>query len=152
MLEGTKRFLLGAEYVAWLESEVDRCLRRPSLFQKKVFVSAAGIPMSWKIEADALTDEDWATIADICAPNMDPFFHVVPVPTGGIKLAKAFEKYVTPFSTTILVVDDVWTTGKSMVDVIVKTSPVSAAFKGFVAFARCQLLPTWVDCFMQTRW
>ena len=30
------------------------------LFQEQDFISHAGIPMTWKIEMDALTDAEWA--------------------------------------------------------------------------------------------
>jgi hypothetical protein len=123
-----------------------------ALFKKKSFVSAAGIYLTWKIECDAMTDEDWQTIADICGPQLVPFNSVYGVPTGGEKLARAFEKYKTPFSTTVLFVDDVWTTGKSMKDAIDKHDPRAANIRGFVAFARNQKLPFWVDCWMHTKW
>jgi hypothetical protein len=129
--------------------------QRPSLFQKKSFVSAAGIPLSWKIECDAMTNEDWQTIADICAPKMDQFFSVMSVPTGGNKLAQAFYKHITPKARVVLFVDDVWTTGHSMlcrIDQFSRVKTPREEVRGFVAFARCQSLPAWVDCFMLTKW
>ena len=84
-----------------------------ALFKKGTFTSAAGILLPWKIECDALTDEDWETLAVIIASKC-MFGSVFGVPTGGEKLAKALEKYITPGLSIRLVVDDVFTTGKTL--------------------------------------
>ena len=34
-----------------------------NLFVKEDFISHAGNPLTWKIECDALSDDDWACIA-----------------------------------------------------------------------------------------
>lgn len=84
-----------------------------TLFKKGIFKSAAGILLPWKIECDALTDEDWETIAFIIASKCE-FGSVFGVPTGGEKLAKALEKYITVGLSVKLVVDDVFTTGTTL--------------------------------------
>jgi len=33
------------------------------LFQRVDFISHAGIPMSWKIECDAISNDEWIAIA-----------------------------------------------------------------------------------------
>ena len=33
------------------------------LFQTVDFISHAGLPLTWKIECDALSDDEWKTIA-----------------------------------------------------------------------------------------
>ena len=105
------------------------------LFQWGKFQSAAGISLDWKIECDALTADDWQCIAAVGMRRLPQFGGVVGVPTGGRALAKAFEPYRMTGVARMLVVDDVWTTGKSMgtfVDGIEKLGE----WWGFVAFAR----------------
>jgi len=102
------------------------------------FIGAGGKELDWKINCDSLTDDDLTNIARIAVPHLPYFSMVHGVPTGGLRLAKAFEAHVNPKAKAILVVDDVWTTGKSMcnfIDNLQKphdTSPVWA----FVIFNR----------------
>lgn len=100
-----------------------------SLFQLGDFVSHAGVNLSWKIECDALTDADWDCLAKMISERCQ-FGSVYGIPRGGVKLQNALEKYVNPDSKTRLVVDDVYTTGKSMDDVM-QNGDI-----GFVVFAR----------------
>lgn len=116
------------------------------LFKKQKFVSAAGLELTWRIECDDLTIEDWRQIAAISAPNLPPFKRALGVPRGGILLATELTKYVKPKSDITLVVDDVWTTGKSMND-FAKFHDLKT-WVGFVAFSR-GVLPPLVKCFMQ---
>jgi len=103
-----------------------------NLFQLGSFVSHAGKKLNWKIECDALTDEDWECIAEMIAERTR-FGSVYGIPRGGVKLQKALEKYVIPGHPIRLVVDDVYTTGKSMKDVMTGTD------LGFVVFARSRI-------------
>ena len=66
----------------------------------------------YKIEADALTDEDIETLAWIIAQK-GKFRSVYGVPTGGTRLANALEKYKSDTGVR-LIVDDILTTGASM--------------------------------------
>lgn len=100
-----------------------------NLFQLGKFVSHAGNELEWKIECDALTDEDWDCLAKMIAEKTE-FGSVYGIPRGGTKLANALEKYKNPKSIIHLVVDDVWTTGKSMREVM------KPGDLGFVVFAR----------------
>lgn len=115
------------------------------LFIKKNFISAAGLALTWKIECDALTPDDWYAIAAICAPSLPSFGRVVAVPKGGKLLAAEFEKFVKQNEQRILVVDDVWTTGSSMAKIGIGFDK----WIGFVAFARGEL-PAHVFAFMTT--
>ncbi len=118
-----------------------------NLFQWGAFTSASGKPLQWKIECDALTDEDWQCIANIGMYVLPPFGGVAYVPTGGAKLARAFKPYCMLGTDRWLVVDDVWTTGKSMWD-HVETMNITD-WVGFVAFSRGPM-PNNVKCFMRT--
>ena len=100
-----------------------------NLFQLGKFTSHAGNELDWKIECDALTDDDWECLAKMISEKTE-FGSVYGIPRGGTKLAQALEKYITPGHPLRLVVDDVYTTGKSMKDVMVGDD------LGFVVFAR----------------
>jgi len=117
------------------------------LFVRKDFISAAGLPLRWKIECDALTAKDWAAIADICGPLLPTFGRVIGIPRGGLQLAREIGRYCRPSSPVTLMVDDVWTTGQSMT----KAAEGLSEWIGFVAFARGSR-PAHVRAFMETRW
>ena len=100
-----------------------------NLFQLGRFTSHAGSELNWKIECDALTDADWECLAEMIAERTR-FGSVYGIPRGGTKLANALQKYCDPKYSLRLVVDDVYTTGKSMKDVMQGND------LGFVVFAR----------------
>jgi hypothetical protein len=120
--------------------------KRSSLFQSGDFVSAAGPRLSWKIECDSLTDTDWKTIAEQSVDHLPKFRQAVGVPRGGLTLAGYLNEYADPSSDLILVVDDVWTTGKSMTSFVLAN--LTGHWRGFVAFSRGEL-PDYVTCFAQ---
>jgi hypothetical protein len=86
-----------------------------NLFQTGVF-DLVSRQSFFKIECDALTDQDIETLTTMLWLCLKPqrYSHVYGVPTGGERIAKAFEKYLQHNAFRILVVDDVWTTGKSI--------------------------------------
>lgn len=100
-----------------------------NLFQLGEFISHAGNQLQWKIECDALTDDDWECLAEMISERTR-FGSVYGIPRGGVKLAEALEKYITPKHPIRLIVDDVYTTGKSMKEVMKEND------LGFVIFAR----------------
>ena len=86
-------------------------LKKIMLFSKFDFVSHSGLPLNWKIDCDALTDDDLNTLAFVISQKFK-FGSVVGIPTGGIRLETALRPYIT--TGPRLLVDDVLTTGKSM--------------------------------------
>ena len=83
-----------------------------NLFQRKFFISHAGLPLNWKIECDALTAEDWKGIARMIMDyETRPFGSVEGIPRGGLPLAVALTEYATEGPP--MIVDDVYTTGAS---------------------------------------
>ena len=85
------------------------------LFQRGDFTLSGGARSDFKIDCDALSDEDWDTLAYLAAKRLPKFGSVSGVPEGGLKFAKALEKYVSGYPDAgYLIADDVWTTGASM--------------------------------------
>lgn len=86
-----------------------------SLFQLGDFILRSGKQSGWKIQCEYLTNEDWRALAFMAAEILPPFGSVEPVPTGGIAFATALRFYADPDeSDTILIAEDVVTTGGSM--------------------------------------
>jgi orotate phosphoribosyltransferase len=83
-----------------------------NLFEKKKWIMHSGEASDFKIECDALTYDDWDTIAYLISKHFS-FVNVVGVPLGGLALAKALKKYKKSLG-PLLIVDDVLTTGTSM--------------------------------------
>lgn len=92
------------------------CDPKPSLFRRGSFTLNSGMYSPFKIDCDALTDEDIRTIAWMIDSRLPECFGVVEgVPTGGLRLAEAMRSYARPNDTSqLLIVDDVWTTGNSI--------------------------------------
>ena len=88
-----------------------------NLFQKINFTSHAGLPLNWKIECDALTEDDWKGLARMIMDyETRSFGSVEGIPRGGIPLANALSEYATEGPP--MIVDDVYTTGKSFTDYV----------------------------------
>ena len=89
-----------------------------NLFQKIDFISHAGLPMKWKIECDALTENDWECLTQMII-ELEPqkWRAAVGIPRGGIPLGMALNKFGTGNPDhPILIADDVYTTGTSFKD------------------------------------
>jgi hypothetical protein len=114
-----------------------------SLFQRKTFKMHSGQMTNFKIECDNLSDEDIETFAMVIAEHI-VFGRVVGVPTGGIRIAKALEKYCdNDPNLPVLLVDDVLTTGKSMEEVKDELVKEEDIVIGVVLFARGPC-PAWI--------
>lgn len=109
-----------------------------TLFVPGDFLAHSGQVLHWKIECDALTDEDWTCLSIILAPQLKPFGFVLGIPRGGIILASLLRPYSTG-NETLLIVDDVLTTGRSMEEQRAGRDDVIGA----VAFARGPC-PSWI--------
>ena len=83
------------------------------LFQRGTFQLHSGEVSSWKIDCDALTDNDISTLARMIHESV-VFGYVEWVSGGGERLGKAMLKWRNVYSSTLLIVDDVLTTGASM--------------------------------------
>ena len=117
-----------------------------SLFQLGNFTLHSGGKSFWKIDCDALSSEDWATLAKMVYENVDRFRRVVGVPQGGLKLAIALKPYCFPNPEyPTLIVDDVLTTGDSMTKM---KKTISGKVIGAVIFARGRC-PDWVVALFQ---
>lgn len=121
------------------------------LFRWGQFKSAAGHDLDWKIECDALDEDDWRCIASVCAPMVGPFRDVVGVPRGGLKLAQAIRSRRSRRAERVLVVDDVWTTGMSMMRVVAELGLQPGEWRGLVVFSRTYRLPPEVFCFCEVK-
>lgn len=108
--------------------EAGREMERTALFRAGTFTMHSGGVAAWKIECDSLTSADWAGLAAMAVERIGPFGNVVGVPRGGIPFADALRPYAT--TGPRLVVDDVLTTGASMLEVM------RPGDNGLVAFAR----------------
>jgi len=111
-----------------------------NLFSKKDWIMHSGGIAQYKINCDALTDDDIETLAWIISQK-GPIKAVYGVPTGGSRLGNSLKKYVTPLIGINLIVDDVLTTGKSMEEAKILKHWADAV--GVVIFARNQC-PKWV--------
>lgn len=104
-----------------------------NLFQFAEFILASGKPSKFKIECNAITPEEWHSLARIVRPILPPYGRAFGVPTGGDVWASILDHYSTPGEKRYLLVDDVWTTGRSMQLSIIRNA---APWHGVVLFAR----------------
>ena len=85
------------------------------LLKTLTFKSHSGLDLSWKIEMDVLSDEDWSTICKMILEVSPPFHSAIGIPRGGVKLGELLNEHATgKEEDPICIVDDVLTTGKSM--------------------------------------
>ena len=112
-----------------------------TLFKTGYFTLHSGSKSYWKIDCDALTDNDWRTLAQMVYERVGHFRRVIGVPQGGLKLALALRHlcFPNPEYPTLLV-DDVLTTGASMEKLRETTA---GACIGAVVFAR-GACPDWI--------
>lgn len=125
------------------------------LLSRGRFRGASGQFFPFKIECDALDAEDWVVVSEALRPRLAPFCCAIGVPTGGVQLALMLNRFRSPrkLTRTLLVVDDVWSTGGSMrkfAEQYLKDNPgkFDPRWHGAVAFSRGPR-PVHVSAFMQ---
>lgn len=114
-----------------------------TLFPSGMFTAHSGALLPWKIECDALTDEDLFTLAGVASRVLPEFNGVYGVPRGGVRFANAMLRHRTPsYAAPLLIVDDVLTTGRSMEAAKARLGGTERTL-GLVMFAR-GTCPPWV--------
>lgn len=112
------------------------------------FSSHSGLSLPFKIDLDCWTDKDWESAAKIIASKFF-FSRVHGVPEGGLKLCKALIPFCKRPATAeepsfpILLVDDVLTTGSSMIEWRKRIAWDSETVLGIVIFSRGPC-PNWI--------
>lgn len=108
-----------------------------SLFQLTApFTMHGGGTSYWKIECDHLSDGDIEWFAKAITNACSPFGAVVGIPRGGLRLAEALQGSCLTGHRTLLIVDDVFTTGTSMVEYCEKYKDQYENIIGAVMFNR----------------
>lgn len=108
------------------------------MFQKIDFISHSGLPLTWKIECDAINENEWAALAHMIR-EYEPakWQKAVGIPRGGLALAHELNKFSTSNpNDPILIVDDVYTTGKSFHDFIASKIEYDQSIICWCVFAR----------------
>ena len=120
------------------------------LFQKVNFKSHAGLDLTWKIEMDALSRDEWECIAEMIIELSVPFREAVGIPRGGTILGTLLNQHGTgKREHPICIVDDVLTTGGSMNEFKRKRAWRNPTeYIGWVVFARTEP-PDWVSALFQ---
>lgn len=122
-----------------------------NLFVSGNFILHSGDTAAWKIDCDALSDQDISALAIIARDALGPhalFGDVVGIPRGGLRMAEAMRQYLTPGARPVLIVDDVLTTGRSVRKKRDEINAKGVGVLGLVIFARTDAEP-WVTRLFQ---
>lgn len=127
-------------------------MKQKTLFQLGDFTLHSGGKSFWKIDCDALTDEDLDCLARLITEKLE-FDDMYAIPKGGVRLCEAIIKYnpcVKSGDKTLLIVDDVLTTCKTMNEACIGWADYFDKIIGVVIFAlgRC---PDWVHPIFQLK-
>ena len=115
-----------------------------NLFQYKKFKLHSGGVSHFKIECDAITEDDYKTLAKIVSKKFK-FKNVHGVPRGGMPFEKALKEYASDDNNNLLIADDVLTTGGSMEEAKLKFQNQNYdQIFGIVVFARGDS-PAWIQ-------
>ena len=108
-----------------------------NIFQQVDFKSHAGLDLRWKIECDGVSKKEWKCLAEMILDyEKRPFQSAIGIPRGGVMLGSYLNEYSTQkLDDPYLIVDDVLTTGGSMVDFRKEHFSGKETF-GWVVFAR----------------
>lgn len=120
-----------------------------SLFQLQNIKLHSGEWSPFKIECDVLTEADWECLGHLIASKIN-FSRVFGIPNGGLRLAAVLKRWETnSINGNTLIVDDVFTTGRSMEEK--RFELMDAGYKdiiGAVVFAR-RSCPYWIKSVFQ---
>lgn len=109
------------------------------MFKLGNFILHSGQTSNFLIDCKSLTLDDLDALAYYGSTLIGPFQNAIGIPQGGLRFAAALAKYATHNPKDLpLIVDDVLTTGNSMIE----TKGTTVA-KGLVIFARGPI-PSWV--------
>jgi hypothetical protein len=115
------------------------------------FVGHSGAQLDWKIDCAALTAADWQWAASRVAERIS-FYDVDGIPTGGTAFARALRPYCKTEAPTLLIVDDVLTTGNSMCGRRLLYDDLVPVI-GVVLFARMSPPVSWIKAlFVMPEW
>lgn len=115
-----------------------------NLFQKGTFELNGGRKSWLKLECDALCNDDIAALAKCIRRIVGPFSSVHGVPRGGLRLEALLLMVDRSLSSTLLIVDDVLTTGGSMKRMRERLAHAHTHIIGAVVFARGPC-PSWIQ-------
>jgi len=112
-----------------------------SIFQQVDFKSHAGLDLSWKIECDGVSKKEWQCLSEMIMDyEKRPFQSAIGIPRGGVVLGSYLNQHSTQNpDDPYLIVDDVLTTGGSMVDFrtqYFRNRDTKTGCFGWVVFAR----------------
>jgi hypoxanthine phosphoribosyltransferase len=89
-----------------------------TFLKRETFKGHSGQMLDFKIECDALSEDDWDCLAWIIRKRLMAdkvaYNRAIGIPRGGIPFARALNRYANPKANVVLLADDVWTTGGSM--------------------------------------
>ena len=106
------------------------------IFKTGEFTLASGLQSTFKIDCDELTNEDLYSLALYANKFLPDFKEVHGVPRGGLRFADQMRKFAVSDG-CVLIVDDVFTTGKSMIKFINDNDlDINNGVHGLVIFAR----------------
>lgn len=106
------------------------------LFQSGAFDLHGGGVSDFKIECDALSDDEMNALAFQLAQRLPPYrYNVFGIPRGGLRVARAMEAFAGPEGPR-LVCDDVLTTGLSFRQYVRSIGEPLGDWIGAVLFAR----------------
>lgn len=120
-----------------------------NLFRHGIFKLSSGDILTFKVECDALTNEDYRALAHIVEDRIRYRVAIgVPSknkkPSNAEKFANALNEYATGHTGDItLIVDDVLTTGKTLMEFTNKLkAKQQLQYRGLVMFARKPIPPS----------
>jgi len=113
-----------------------------SLFQTGSFTLHSGDRSDFKIDCDYLKLSDLQSLAKFIGSRFQ-FSEVYGIPSGGTALANALRVYRTD-TPSLLIVDDVYTTGASMKDAYLQHRGKWKSVQGVVIFSRAEEEWGWV--------